>query len=95
MEKNINKVYNKTKRSKFADMKLKKLTIKNVVLAIAIFTVIQSIAVIGLYLEVLSEDISFSAFLAILLIPVAIEAAIICWLLERRKKNDNSKHPGH
>ena len=76
-------------------MKLKKLTIKNVVLAIAIFTVIQSIAVIGLYLEVLSEDISFSAFLAILLIPVAIEAAIICWLLERRKKNDNSKHPGH
>ena len=95
MEKNINKVYNKTERSKFADMKLKKLTIKNVVLAIAIFTVIQSIAVIGLYLEVLSEDISFSAFLAILLIPVAIEAAIICWLLERRKKNDNSKHPGH
>ena len=95
MEKNINKVYNKTERSKFADMKLKKLTIKNVVLAIAIFTVIQCIAVIGLYLEVLSEDISFSAFLAILLIPVAIEAAIICWLLERRKKNDNSKHPGY
>ena len=71
-------------------MKLKKLTIKNIAIAIAVFTVIQCIAVIWLYLEELSEDISFSTFLAILLIPVAIEAAVICWLLERRKKNDNS-----
>ena len=76
-------------------MKLKKITNKNIAIAIAVFTVIQCIAVIWLYLEEFSEDISFSAFLAILLIPVAIEAAVICWLLERRKKNDNSKHPGH
>ncbi len=92
MEKNINKVYNRTERSRVAGMKLKKLTIKNVILAIIIFSIIQCIAVIGLYLEVLSEDISFSAFLAILLIPVAIEAVIICWLLERRKINDNSEY---
>ena len=92
MEKNINKVYNSCERSRLADMKLKKLTIKKIAMAIAVFAVIQCIAVIWLYLEELSEDISFSAFLAILLIPVAIEAAIVCWLLERRKKNDNSKH---
>ena len=74
-------------------MRLKKFTHKNISMAIAIIAVVQCIAVIWLYLEQFSEDISFSAFLAILLIPVAIEAAIICWLLERRKINDNSKHP--
>lgn len=76
-------------------MRLRKLTYKNISMAIAIFAVIQCIAVIWLYLEEFSEDISFSAFLAILLIPVAIEAAIICWLFERRKKNDNSKYTGY
>ena len=73
-------------------MRLKKFTHKNISMAIAIIAVVQCIAVIWLYLESFSEDISFSAFLAILLIPVAIEAAVICWLLERRKINDNSKH---
>ena len=71
------------------------MTHKSISMAIAIIAVIQCIVVIWLYLESFSEDISFSAFLAILLIPVAIEAAVICWLLERRKINDNSKHPGY
>lgn len=73
-------------------MRLKKLTHKSISMAIAIIAVIQCIVVIWLYLESFSEDISFSAFLAILLIPVAIEAAVICWLLERRKIDGNSKH---
>lgn len=92
MEKNINKVYNRSERSRVAGMKLKKLTYKNISIAITAFAVVQCMVVIWLYLEEFSEDISFSAFLAILLIPVAIEAAVICWLLERRKINDNSKH---
>ncbi len=63
--------------------------------AIIIFTVLQSAVIIWLYLEVFSEDISFSVFLCVLLIPVALETAVSCILLGKgRSKNDYSKYTG-
>ncbi len=68
---------------------------KKIGTALIIFTALQSAVIIWLYLEVLSEDLSFSAFLCILLIPVAIETAAICILFgKRRNKNDYRKHTG-
>lgn len=62
-------------------MNIRRMKRRKFAMALIGFTIIQSAAIIGLYLEVFSEDWGFGAFLAILLLPAAVEVAIICRLL--------------
>ncbi|XVG95986.1 hypothetical protein ACGCUQ_07025 [Eubacteriales bacterium KG127] len=62
-------------------MNVRKIKRRKIAMALIGFTIIQSAAIIALYLEVFSEDWGFGAFLVILLLPAAIEVAIICRLL--------------